>query len=108
MKIFSGPEVPTPFGKIKLPDMETPPVKLPTKPDERGKKAIGHGLGEDLAQIPGLIPWIGAIVGDLLEDTHHAEIRKILTPGEYAKFTDYNKSLPTTLALIRALCYKEI
>jgi len=109
MKIFSGPEIPTPFGgSIKLPDLETPPIELPTMPDERCRKAIGHGLGEDAAQVIGLIPWIGDIVEDILEDLHHAEIKKLLTADEYRTFANYNKSFPSAVALARALCFKKI
>ena len=108
MKIFEGPKVPTPFGEVKLPDLETPPISLPSMPDDRAKKAIGHGLGEDAAQIIGLIPWIGGIVEDFLEDTHHDEIKKILTTEEYSDFANYNKALPTAPALIRTLCFKKV
>ena len=109
MKILEGPTIPTPFGgSIKLPDLETPPIKLPTVPDERSAKAIGHGLGEDAAQIIGLIPWIGDIVEDVLEDLHHAEIKKILTADEYRKFSEYNKAFPSAVALVRTLCFKEV
>ena len=108
MKILEGPKIPSPFGEVKLPDLETPPIKLPTMPDERSAKAIGHGLGEDAAQIIGLIPWIGDIVEDVLEDLHHAEIKKILTADEYQKFAEYNKSFPSAVALVRTLCFKEV
>lgn len=106
MKLFSGPTVPTPFGTIKLPDLETPPLKLPKIPDDHARKAIGHGLGEDAAQIIGLIPWIGDIAEDILEDMHHAEIKKLLTAEEYRVFAEYNKSFPSAVAMIRALCFK--
>uniref|UniRef100_A0A6M3M293 Uncharacterized protein n=1 Tax=viral metagenome TaxID=1070528 RepID=A0A6M3M293_9ZZZZ len=108
MKIFTGPEIPTPFGVIKLPDAETPPLKLPAMPDARATKAIGHGLGEDAAQIVGLIPWIGDIIEDALEDSHHVEIKKLLNPDEYRRYAEYNKSMPTTVALVRTLCFKEV
>jgi len=109
MKILEGPSIPTPFGgSVKLPDLETPPIELPQMPDERGRKAIGHGLGEDAAQIVGLIPWIGDIVEDILEDLHHAEIKKILTADEYRKFAEYNKSFPTAIALARTLCFRKV
>jgi len=109
LRIFTGPTVPTPFGgSIKLPDLETPPLKLPAVPDERGRKAIGHGVGEDAAAIIGLIPWVGEIVEDALQDMHHVEIKNILTAEEYRKFANYNKSLPSALALARTLCFKEV
>ena len=109
MKVFKGPEIPTPFGgSIKLPDLETPPLSLPRMPDARELKAIGHGLGEDAAQLVGLIPWIGDIVEDILEDLHHTEIEKLLTDAEYKTFLEYDKAFPTTVALARTLCFKEI
>lgn len=107
-KIFTGPEVPTPFGKIKLPDIETPPLRLPTAPDERTRKVLGHGLGEDLSGVIALVPWIGDIIADALEDTHHAEIKKILTGEEYSRFAEYNKAMPTTVALARTLLFKKV
>lgn len=109
MKIIEGPEIPTPFGgSIKLPDLETPPISLPKMPDEHAAKAIGHGVGEDAAALIGLIPWVGEIVEDALQDLHHAEIKKILTTEEYSKFAEYNKALPTSLALARTLCFKKV
>lgn len=107
MKIFTGPKIPTPFGAIKLPDAETPPLKLPTMPDERSAKAIGHGVGEDAAMIVGLIPFAGDVLQDILVDMHHAEIKKILTDAEYRTFAEYNKSFPTAVALARTFCFKE-
>lgn len=108
MKVFTGPKIPTPFGGIKLPDFETPPLKLPKIPDARAAKAIGHGLGEDAAQIVGIIPWIGDIAQDILNDLHHAEIKKILTDDEYRTFAEYNKAFPSAVALARTLCFKEV
>jgi len=106
MKIIEGPKIPTPFGgEIKLPDLETPPIELPKIPDPRARKAIGHGIGEDLAQIVGVIPFVGPFIEDALEDMHHVEIKKILTPDEYSRFAEYNKALPSSLALARTLCF---
>jgi hypothetical protein len=100
--------LPTPFGKVTLPALETPPMSLPSMPDEHAKKAIMHGVGEDLAQIIGIVPWVGAVVEDALEDMHQAEIRKMLTSEEYNKFSEYNKTLPTSLALARLFMFKKV
>ncbi len=109
MKILPAIPIPTPFGgSIELPAIETPPLELPAKPDERTIKVIGHGIGEDLADVIGIIPWIGDLAGTLLEDLHHAEILKILTPDEYKKFTEYNKLLPASIALARTLLFRKV
>ena len=108
MKLLSGPKVPTPFGEIKLPDLETPPINLPKVPDERGRKAIGHGIGEDAASILGIIPWVGELAEDALQDMHHAEIKKILTDAEYREFAEYNKSFPSAIAMMRTVCFKKV
>lgn len=108
MKIFEGPKIPTPFGEIKIPDLETPPLILPKKPDARIRKAIRHGLGQDGAAIIGLIPWVGEVAQSILEDLHQAEIQKILTTEEYQTFLEYNKFFPSSVALARTLCFRKI
>lgn len=109
MKIFSGPRIPTPFGSIKMPDLESPPVMLPKMPDDRGRKAIAHGIGQDAADaVIGIIPWVGDILADTIGDMHYAEIRKILTPEELDKFVEYDKMFPTTVALAKIFCFKEV
>ncbi len=108
MKVFTGPKIPTPFGAIKLPDAETPPLKLPAMPDARAAKAIGHGLGEDAAGIIGMVPFLGQIIEDSLQDMHHVEIKNILTADEYRKFAEYNKSFPSAVALARVLAFEEV
>jgi len=109
MQIIPSIEIPTPFGgTISTPPLETPPLKLPTMPDERSAKAIGHGVGEDAAAIIGLIPFAGDVLSDILVDMHHAEIKKILTDVEYRTFAEHNKAFPTAVALTRTLCFKEV
>ena len=109
MQILPSIKIPTPFGgAIYTPPLETPPLKLPTMPDARAGKAIGHGLGEDLAEIAGVIPFVGSFIEDALQDMHFTEIKKILTPVEYSKFSEYNKSFPSAVALARTLCFKEV
>jgi len=41
------------------------------------------------------------LVGDVVEDLHLAEIKKILTSDEYAKYIEETKFGPCTIALIR-------
>jgi hypothetical protein len=106
MEILPPIKLPTPFGKeISLPALETPPLELPSMPDERGRRAIGHGLGQDLAQVIGIVPWVGDLLHDMLEDMHQAEINKILTAEELKKFNEYNKVLPSSVAMARIFCF---
>lgn len=107
-KLVKETVMPTPFGKVTLPAMETPPLKLPGMPDDHGRKAIMHGVGEDLAQVFGVVPWIGSMVEDALEDMHHSEIRRMLTKEEYDTFSEYNKALPTSIALARMFMFKKV
>ncbi len=108
MKILAGPRLPGPFGSIKLPDLETPPIKLPSKPDAHARKAIGHAIGQDGATVVGLIPWVGEDIQAVLEDLHQAEIQQTLTTEEYRTFLQYNKLFPSTVAMGRTLLFKEV
>lgn len=108
MQLIPSLKLPTPFGgTISTPPLETPPLSLPAMPDARTAKAIGHGLGEDAAGIIGMVPFLGEIIEDALQDMHHVEIKNILTDAEYRAFANYNKSFPSAVALARALCFKE-
>jgi len=49
---------------------------------------------------------VGDSLRDAVQDMHHAEIREFLTKDELAEFTEHNKVLPTTLALVRTLGFK--
>lgn len=102
---FREREVLTPFGRVKLPRLEPPPSLRPRAPDDREKEILRQGLGEDLAFFPGLIPVVGAPIADVIGDIHHREITKLLTPEEYIRFAEFNKYLPTTLALIRTMLF---
>ena len=53
-----------------------------------------------------MIPWVGDVVADVVEDLHFAELRKILTPKEYDEFIKQDKVAPATIAMMRALTKK--
>lgn len=105
MVILPEREVMTPFGRVRLPEVTPPPSIMPHRPDDREKEILRQGLGEDLAFFPGLIPVVGAVIADVLGDIHHREITKLLTPEEYGRFAEFNKYLPTSLALARTLLF---
>jgi len=99
IKIFTGPTVSTPFGRIKLPDAELPPLKLP-KIDEQGRKALGHAVGSDLTVVLDFIPYVGDIISDNIQMMHHEQIRQLLG-ARYNKFVEYEKVHPSAIALLR-------
>ena len=41
-----------------------------------------HAIAIDGSMVPGLIPFVGDVVADVVEDLHAAELRKILTPAD--------------------------
>lgn len=108
MKVFPDLKIPTPFGSVNLPGLETPPLSLPSMPDSHARKAIAHSIGEDASQIIAFIPWVGDIAADIISDLHYAEIVKTLTPDEYRDFTQYNKIFPSAIAMARTLLFKEV
>ena len=100
MNIFRLRGLPTPFGKINLPEMGAPRRGFP-QISERRREAIRHAIGSDLTGVIGLIPWVGDVVGGQISDLHYAEMRKILTHEELNKFTEDDKIIPSNgLALL--------
>lgn len=94
--------VPTPFGTVHLPEKKLEPPKLPSF-DEKSRIAMKHAVGIDLSLIPAMIPWVGDVVADVIEDLHFAELRKALTPKQYDEFIQQDKIAPATIAMARAL-----
>ncbi|MBA7536332.1 hypothetical protein ES705_28595 [subsurface metagenome] len=94
--------IPTPFGSVHLPKHK---VKLPKLPpfDEKSRNAMKHAIAIDGAMVPGLIPVLGDVVSDVVEDLHFAELRKILTTEQYDEFIKQDKISPATIAMMRAL-----
>ncbi|MBA7669607.1 hypothetical protein ES703_77739 [subsurface metagenome] len=94
--------IPTPFGSVNLPEHKIGLPKLPPF-DEKSRAAMKHAIAIDGAMVPGLVPYIGDIVADLVEDLHFAELRKLLTPNQYNEFIKQDKIAPATIAIMRAL-----
>ena len=92
-KILPSRGLPTPFGEINLPQIDTPVLALPEVGDRR-KKAIKHMIGIDLSGVLALIPWAGSVVSGQISDLHYAEVRKILTPQELSRYIEADKRIP--------------
>jgi len=94
--------VTTLFGTVHLPEKKIELPKLPSL-DEKSRSAMGHAIGIDLSMIPGLLPFVGDVVADVVEDLHGAELRKILTTKQYDEFLKQDKIAPATIAMARTL-----
>jgi len=99
---FPSTTIPTPFGSVHLPEHKLGLPKLPSF-DEKSRAAMKHAIAIDGAMVPGLIPWVGDVVSDIVEDLHFAELRKILTADQYNEFIKQDKIAPATIAIMRAL-----
>ena len=94
--------IPTPFGSVRLPKHKIGLPKLPSF-DEKSRAAMKHAIAIDASMVPGLVPYIGDVVADVVEDLHVAELRKILTASQYDEFLRQDKIAPATIAMMRAL-----
>lgn len=94
--------IPTPFGAVHLPEYKIERPKLPPF-DAQSRKAMLHAIAIDVSMVPGLLPFVGDVVADVVEDLHTAEIRKILNPKQYDEFLKQDKVAPATIAMARAL-----
>jgi len=94
--------VPTPFGSVSLPEQK---LGLPKPPplDEKSRGAMLHAIAIDASMVPAMIPFVGDIVSDVIEDLHFAELRKSLTTTEYDEFIRQDKVTPAIIAMMRAL-----
>lgn len=94
--------IPTPFGRVSLPEHKIEWPRLPAI-EEKSTRAMKHAIGIDLSMIPGLLPVVGDVVADVVEDLHAAELRKILSPKQYDEFLKQDKIGPATIAMARTL-----
>ena len=75
---------------------------VPVEQRKKEKLEIG-AIAIDASMVPAMIPWVGDVVSDVIEDLHFAELRKSLTPSEYDDFIKQDKVAPATIAMMRAL-----
>jgi len=99
---FPETTIPTPFGRVSLPEHKIERPRLPAF-NEKSRSAMKHAIAIDLSMIPGLIPWVGDVVADVVEDLHAAELRKLLTSKQYNEFLKQDKIAPATIAMARTL-----
>lgn len=92
----------TPFGEVHLPEHRLGLPKMPSF-DEKSLAAMKHAIAIDASMVPGMVPYLGDVVADVVEDLHASELRRILTPGQYDEFLKQDKVAPATIAMMRAL-----
>ena len=97
--------IPTPFGRVSLPEHKIEWPRLPSF-DEKSRSAMLHAIAIDGSMVPGMIPWVGDVVADVVEDLHFAELRKSLTPKQYDEFIQQDKIAPAVIAMARTLTKK--
>ena len=96
-------EFPTPFGPIITPHLTLPELSPPAL-DERQRQAVKAAVAMDLAALVAIIPVVGDLIGNAVQDTYRPQLQKLLTPSEIPGFIERNKISPsTTVALLQAI-----
>ena len=93
--------LPTPFGRIRTPEISLPNI-TPAQLGPERREALKAAVGIDLAQVVSIIPVVGHIAADIVEDTYGERIREHMTPEEYRLFLKHDKLGPSTVAALRA------
>lgn len=101
LPIIPEQDMNTPFGRIRLPELSVPKI-LPDVMDSRRKEALKAAIAIDLSSAVGMIPVVGDVASDVVEDTYGAKLRETLTPEEQLLYKKYDKIGPSTLGLLRA------
>lgn len=90
----------TPFGRVKLPEVKLPELR-DVELDERKREALKATVGIDVAQVFGIVPVVGDLVADVVEDTHAEMLKNTLDESEFRAYTRYDKLGPSVLAMAR-------
>ena len=73
------------------------PIPTPEQGD-----LVAAGISADVLSYGlGFIPWVGDILGGLVNDNIMADVQGRLTPDERAEFREQNRLYPNGIALIR-------
>jgi len=93
-------EILSPFGPVHIPKPSIPKI-TELKMDKRQGQAMAYAVAIDISSIVGIIPIVGDIVSDIVEDTYGKELNELLTPAELKKFNAEDRVAPATIALAR-------
>lgn len=96
-------EFPSPFGPIITPHLTLPELSPPAL-DNRQRQAVKAAVAMDLAALVAIIPVVGDIIGNAIQDTYRPQLQRLLNPSEVPGFIERNKISPsTTVALLQAI-----
>jgi len=90
----------TPLGRIRTPEISLPDVKKVQIVGTR-REALKAAIAIDASSVIGIIPVVGDILADVVEDTYGAKLRNSLSTQEMDWYTRYDKAGPSTLAALR-------
>lgn len=101
----------TPFGWVRSPEIKLPELK-PIALDERKREAVKNTVGIDVAQVAGVVPVVGDLVADVIEDTHAERLKSTLDGAEFDEYLRMDKFGPSVMAIARTFmhgnpCYGE-
>ena len=96
----------TPFGRIKLPEVRLPELHE-VELDARKREVLKAAVGIDASQAVAIVPVVGDIIADTIEDIHQEALRETLNDAEFRAYTKYDKLGPSTLAVARTFMREE-
>ncbi len=94
--------MPTPFGTVLLPEV-SPPVIPRVDNVPESIEAMKAAAAIDLSFPISWVPVLGDLVSDVLEDVYAEKLKAVLTPQQFAAYTQHDKLGPSSLAVMRAL-----
>lgn len=90
----------TPLGRVITPEVSLPKLgHVELKPERR--EALKAAIAIDISSVIGIIPVVGDILADVVEDVYGGKLRDSLTKEEMDMYTKYDKAGPSTLAIMR-------
>lgn len=97
----------TPLGRITTPEIGLPDLQGLTITPRR-RDALKATIAIDLSTAIGLIPIIGDVAADIVEDIYGERLKELLTDREFTRYQRFDKLGPSTTALLRAFMTESI
>ena len=93
-------DMPTPLGRIRLPEISVPMIAPPDLNENR-REALKAAIGVDVSSLVGVIPVVVDIASDVIEDVFGENIKRSLSSQELSTYMRYDKLGPSTYAMMR-------